>query len=883
MSFKLPKIGQLFKKGDAKKRALMIIITVVVLVFVAVAIGRYIKIKTSDISAARVTKTPNIESLQGGHLTPEYQATLEASNNQRAQNARNNGTSAIATIINSGQSNTVATSSCTECCTSCGDETVDQNLSSLLKDGEISSAVADLLNRLASEGMSPEDYAAQLQDLVRQNKLAADQARALMDAYQNQYKDAIAKAGADALDKLIKSGRLPIDAANTLLEDQERGLTPAQYQAELQRLANAGRISGDDARALAAKYAQQMADRLADETAAQLAGMVAAGQLAADQANALRALQANNSPIDDYAQTLARMADANDLSNALAKQLLDQYKKQHGISGDDAGLGMYSNTPELSREDGEKLQALQAQGVSVEEFAAQLQAFVSADSISTQVAGDLLNKYQTEYNAKQTLIHNLENTSAQGGVSASALAQINQWIDEKTAQSDFSTQLQLLVDQGQVTNDSVSGIVNDYSAYRDAADAKDSQIEKYETQMRVPADVAAQLEKLQNAKAALSDYAAMLQRLADANVISPETAQGLLASYRDKLSQQSAQGNLDFSSPAIESSFGVTPTGNDNLDRIQQQVAQQQAQNRNNNRYSMQSSMQGTANLSGTQVMTQDQRIAQLAAAMSGQAQKIYANMTTTIPQTFVQAANDGASGVDGSSLGGVGGASAAQENAGPPIIKAGAILYAVLDTAVDSDYPDSPVMATVVSGKFKGAKLLGGIKTVKNGQRVMLEFNLINMDKWDTGKSIDAYAIDPSTARSAVATSVNNHYMLRYGTLFASSFMQGLGEAIEESGTTVSSDDGVVTSSTDDLDTEETILVALGQVGETAGEEVSKLTDTPPTVRVKSGVGIGVLFMADVTEDASGVQNKSQGQSQNQQSGGQGASAAGQQQQSES
>jgi hypothetical protein len=878
MSFKLPKIGQLFKKGDAKKRALMIIITAVVLIFVVVVIGRYIQIKTSDMSAASVKTTPNIDSLQGGHLTPEYQATLEASNNKRAQNAKDNGTSAISTIINSGQSDAVATSGCTECCAGCGDETVDQNLNSLLKDGEISSSVADLLNRLAGEGMSPADYAAQLQDLVRQNKLAADQARALMDAYQSQYKDAIAKAGADALDALIKSGKLPIDAANTLLADQERGLTPAQYQAELQRLANAGKIAADAAKALAAKYAQQMADRLAAETAAQLAGMVAAGQLAADKANALKALQANNSPIDDYAQTLARMADANDLSNALAKQLLDQYKKQHGISGDDAGLGMYSNTPELSQEDGEKLQALQNQGVSVEEFAAQLQAFVSADSISTQVAGDLLNKYQTEYNAKQTFTKDLENASAQGGVSASALSQINQWVSEKTAQSDFSTQIQLLADQGQVTNDSVSGIVSDYSIYRDAADVKDSQIEKYETQMRVPADVAAQLEKLQNAKAALSDYAAMLQRLADAAVISSETAQGLLASYRDKLSQQSGQGNLDFSSPAIESSFGTTSTGNDNLDRIQQQVAQQQAQS-NNNRYSMQSSMQGTTSLNGPQV-TQDQRVAQLASAMSGQALKIYTSMTTTVPQKPVRAANDGASGVDGSSLEG-GGASATEANAGPPIIKAGAILYAVLDTAVDSDYPDSPVMATVVAGKFKGAKLLGGIKTVKNGQRVMLEFNLINMDKWVTGKSVDAFAIDPSTARSAVATSVNNHYMLRYGTLFASSFMQGLGEAIEESGTTVSSDDGVVTSSSEDLDTEETILVALGQVGETAGEEVSKLTDTPPTVRVKSGVGIGVLFMADVTEDASGVQSQSEGQDQ--QSGQQGASASGQQKQSES
>ncbi|MCD8525207.1 MAG: hypothetical protein LRY67_05645 [Gammaproteobacteria bacterium] len=184
----------------------------------------------------------------------------------------------------------------------------------------------------------------------------------------------------------------------------------------------------------------------------------------------------------------------------------------------------------------------------------------------------------------------------------------------------------------------------------------------------------------------------------------------------------------------------------------------------------------------------------------------------------------------------------------GAPIIKAGSVLYGVLETAVDSDYPDSPVMATIVSGQFKGAKLLGAVKTVKDGQRVMLTFNLMTMNDWPTGASVNAYAIDPDSARSALATSVDNHYMLRYGTLFASAFMQGLGQAVEDSGTTVTSDSGVVTESTSDLNTQEQILVALGQVGKSASAEVAKLQNTPPTVKVKAGVGIGILFMADVS-----------------------------------
>src|SRR5262249_13369259 len=107
----------------------------------------------------------------------------------------------------------------------------------------------------------------------------------------------------------------------------------------------------------------------------------------------------------------------------------------------------------------------------------------------------------------------------------------------------------------------------------------------------------------------------------------------------------------------------------------------------------------------------------------------------------------------------------------GAPIIKAGTILYGVLDTAVNSDFPDTPVMVTIVEGKIKGAKLLGKmvITTSNTGQqdRVSLNFTIMNMDEWPRTKGVTAYAIDPDTARTAFASSVNRHYLLRFGAMF--------------------------------------------------------------------------------------------------------------------
>src|SRR3989344_9542225 len=67
----------------------------------------------------------------------------------------------------------------------------------------------------------------------------------------------------------------------------------------------------------------------------------------------------------------------------------------------------------------------------------------------------------------------------------------------------------------------------------------------------------------------------------------------------------------------------------------------------------------------------------------------------------------------------------------GPPLIKAGTIFFGVLDTGVDSDYPDTPVMVTIVQGPFKGATLLGKLALAKGQDKVSLTFNLMNRDDW--------------------------------------------------------------------------------------------------------------------------------------------------------
>jgi intracellular multiplication protein IcmE len=178
-------------------------------------------------------------------------------------------------------------------------------------------------------------------------------------------------------------------------------------------------------------------------------------------------------------------------------------------------------------------------------------------------------------------------------------------------------------------------------------------------------------------------------------------------------------------------------------------------------------------------------------------------------------------------------------------IYKAGTILFGVLETGINSDEV-SPILATIVSGPLKGSKLVGAFNRVD--KKVVVQFNMMNVEKLSKSVSVNAVAIDPNTARTALASNVDNHYMLRYGTIFASSFMTGVAQAVQNSGSTVTQVSGVgSTIVTPALSTAQSVLVGLGSVGTALSTDFAKFNNTPPTVIVKPGGSIGILLMADL------------------------------------
>ena len=171
-----------------------------------------------------------------------------------------------------------------------------------------------------------------------------------------------------------------------------------------------------------------------------------------------------------------------------------------------------------------------------------------------------------------------------------------------------------------------------------------------------------------------------------------------------------------------------------------------------------------------------------------------------------------------------------------------GHISFAVLDTAIKSTEP-GPVLATIETGRFAGARLLGAFARVHD--RVLVKFGTMNWHHRTI--PITATAITLATARTALATSVNRHTLYRYGWLIGASLLQGVNDAMAYANTNTyltGSGLGVITHQ---LSNGQLAMSAIGNVGQTLTPIMAQRFNTPPTVRVRSGTGIGVLFMAPV------------------------------------
>ena len=188
-------------------------------------------------------------------------------------------------------------------------------------------------------------------------------------------------------------------------------------------------------------------------------------------------------------------------------------------------------------------------------------------------------------------------------------------------------------------------------------------------------------------------------------------------------------------------------------------------------------------------------------------------------------------------------------QQAGASFVKAGTIIPAVLLTSINTDTP-GPILAEIVSGPLKGSRLLGAFAKPSSpqAQKVVLSFTKLVMPKIDHSFSVSTFAVDPSADySSSLASSVDNHYLQKYGLLFAAAFVTGYGNAAATPQTTsVIPTTGGATTLAQPPTSTQAKWAGLASVGSQMSSDMSAYASIPPTITVDAGIPIGILFMAD-------------------------------------
>lgn len=645
------------------------------------------------------------------------------------------------------------------------------------------------------------------------------------------------------LDEWARQGKLTPEVSTALQKLADKNVTVDEYASQLDDLVKQGKLSPDQARSLLAEYKKQHTNQRISESESAIDKMIQAGKVPLEVANTLLAMQEKGVSTTEYAAALQKLVKDGKLTPDAAQQLLAQYTQSMAkevIQKSIASIRQLAKEGKVIPEVETALIDLEMKTVPLKQYNDTLQGFLDKGKITPAVAKTILDEYQWQ-KAAIGPTGSIDDLLAEA--EAAAYAEIAELVAGAKISAEVGDALREMIKSNIPFDDFVKTVNQMVQAGKITVDISKLKIADYR-RVKGLRDMSVELRNLQANNASASQYADALKKYVKFGSLTPEEASRLMQEYNAVTSQPIASAGTATTSAfaalqervaqAQEGEQQVATTDEFAVPQEQERLSQQISVDQQAQIESMMGAMQGQA---GQLVNAWQPPMMQ---SKTGSYHK--ETKTTAAEKTADSKASTQKGGATGTAL----------SSALPAVIKAGDILFAVLDTEVNSDYPDSPVMATIVEGKYKGAKLLGKLAVTKgiSGQldRISLNFTLMNMDAWQTGKSVTAYAIDPDTARTVLASKVDYHYLQRFGAIMATSFVQGYANAIGSSSSTTTT--GIFGTSTThpELSPSQKLATAIGQIGQALGSVTQNYVNIPPTVKVDSGVGLGILFMSDVT-----------------------------------
>lgn len=178
---------------------------------------------------------------------------------------------------------------------------------------------------------------------------------------------------------------------------------------------------------------------------------------------------------------------------------------------------------------------------------------------------------------------------------------------------------------------------------------------------------------------------------------------------------------------------------------------------------------------------------------------------------------------------------------------RAADMAYAYMEMPANSDVRN-PIRGTIVSGPLKGSTFLAKIDLPQGAEAALIHTSTISIPGEPKSLPFDAYLVDQNTMSTALASDVDHHYLSRWGSFAAATFLSGVSQAIMQAGQAQQ----VITTPTatvvaqNPLSTKQILEVGAGTIGAKAADHLSGLLDKPATVKVDA-MPVGILIMSDL------------------------------------
>ena len=179
-------------------------------------------------------------------------------------------------------------------------------------------------------------------------------------------------------------------------------------------------------------------------------------------------------------------------------------------------------------------------------------------------------------------------------------------------------------------------------------------------------------------------------------------------------------------------------------------------------------------------------------------------------------------------------------------LVPAGRGIYAHTVLAVNSD-TGGPIVLQADTGPIAGDRLIGTFGRAGTSDLLVVKITSVVHN----GQTIpaDGVVIAPDTMETAVATSVDQHYLSRFLLPAAAAFVQGLGQALATTSNTqtVLSPLGGAAYSTH-LNLDQQLGVGAGVAGARIGSALNQSAPRTSTVNLAANAGVGIMFLTSVT-----------------------------------